>query len=49
MVEKPGKSPGSHGDGGARERLRRVTRLVVIGELDSVAWFNLLGDHMGCM
>jgi hypothetical protein len=34
--EKLGKtSLGSHGDGGARERLRRVTRMVVTGELDS--------------
>jgi hypothetical protein len=33
--EKPEKiSLGSHGDGGARERLRWVTRMVVTGELD---------------
>jgi hypothetical protein len=35
-VEKPGKtSPGSHGDRGARERLRRVTQMVGARELDS--------------
>jgi hypothetical protein len=40
---------GSHGDGGARERLRMVTRMVVTGELDSGAWITSSGDHMdGC-
>jgi hypothetical protein len=34
--EKPRKtSPGSHGDGGACERLWMVTRVVVTGELNS--------------
>jgi hypothetical protein len=32
---------GSHGDGGARERLRRVTRMVVTGELDSGPGYRL--------
>ena len=45
---------GSHGDGGARERLRMVARVVRTGCVLLESWTQglverLPGDHMGCM
>ena len=48
-VEKSEISLGSHGGGGARERLRKVARVVWLESCTRGLAERLPGDHMSCM